>query len=160
MQNKQVECRLLVSTDAPNLILSVETSLIYFMGYSPQELIGKEIRILQGLETDAGLLNSALDQPSTMKCQINLYEQSGLKKNMDVSFEPHFGTEQNKRCILMVLAPSEGQMQASRNQAGMATPIMASGVNVKQTTQESYYDKLKESINGMVIGEIFGWFGS
>jgi hypothetical protein len=99
--------RLLVSVDAPHLIWAAETSLQSLLGHAPHELVGKDIRILQGPETDTGLLSFALDQAAVMQSQIILHERHGLTTLVDVSCEPHFSTSQNKRCVLMGLTASE-----------------------------------------------------
>ena len=77
--------RLLVSSDVPHLILSVETGLQNLLGYAPHELVGKDIRILNRPETNSGLLGHCLDHGSVMQSQISLYEQHGAAVLMDVS---------------------------------------------------------------------------
>jgi hypothetical protein len=62
--------RFLVSTDVPHRILAVETSLQYLLGYDPHSLIGKDIRILYGPETDTGLLSFSLNHANVMQSQI------------------------------------------------------------------------------------------
>ncbi len=98
--------RLLVSTVAPHLILAVETSLPYLLGYAPHEL-GNDLRILQGPETDTELLGFFLQNASLMHSRISLYERYGRPVMMEVSCEPLFSTSANRRCILLSLTASD-----------------------------------------------------
>ena len=99
--------RLLVSSDFPHLILAVETSLQKLLGYAPHELVGKDIRILQGPGTDTGPLTSSLAHANVMQSPIVLYERHGLAVLMDVSCEHYFSISQNQTCTLMGLTASE-----------------------------------------------------
>ncbi len=94
--------RLLVISDVPRLILAVETSLLCLLGHAPHELVGKDIRILQGPETDTGLLSFALDRAAVMQSQIILHERHGLTALMDS--QPAFQRSLESWCKLQFAA--------------------------------------------------------
>ena len=99
--------RLLLSTQAPHLILAVESSWDRLLGHAPHELVGKSFFVLQGPETDTQFLTSFLSSNEITNGRVILYEPSGQYKMMEISCEPLFSLSYNAQCYLISLECSE-----------------------------------------------------
>ena len=98
--------RLLVSALSPHLILAVECSMDFLLGYVPHQLVGKHVQVLQGIDSNA-FLEEAAAAKTAFNGQVALYEASGKARLMDVSCEYLFSISQNMPCCMMTLEHSE-----------------------------------------------------
>lgn len=112
-------CQMVVSLEAPNPILAVETSNLQMLGYVPRLLVGQSIKILQGPETETHELGKAILDSSLgnkfSEFQSTLYEASGHPRKILLSFSPCSRPAGGVMCCLITLTNYE--------ERPLATPV-------------------------------------
>jgi hypothetical protein len=98
---------IVVSIDHSPLILAVEKGQC-LLGFAPQKITGKPLKIFQGPETDCVLLESSLVNAAksltTVRIQVVLYENGGQSNLMEVSCK--HCTFQNIACCRLTITYS------------------------------------------------------
>ena len=85
--------KILVSLDAPYIVLTCDPDLAGMLGYTSDEIVGRSIKILHGPRTDTTKIGSAIKKSSfnqTTVIHSILYGRSGLGKTLSVTFSPYY----------------------------------------------------------------------
>ena len=93
---------LLLALVAPHVIIEIETSHQYTLGYMPKDLIGSSIRVLTGPETDTDRLKCAVQDTKeniSSEFEVKLYDAQKNARNMKISCES-FKSRASESCLL------------------------------------------------------------
>ena len=100
---------ILVSLDAPHIVLTCGPQLAGLLGYTAEEIVGRSIKILHGPRTETSKISSAIKRSSlnqTTAIQSILYGRSGLGKTLSVTCTPHYDAWGVLRgCAMDMLVP-------------------------------------------------------
>ena len=104
--------QLLLSLQAPNSILAVETSELSLMGYAPSCLLGTSFESLYGPLTDEASAGRAISDASLAsvfsEMHITLYDAHGFPRKLKASFSPCSRLKDQRICCLVTLTEIQG----------------------------------------------------
>ena len=90
----------------PHLIMAIDASVAFLLGYSRHELLGQHMHIFYGPDTDTALIQSTLSQAQavqpTTKISVVLYDKQMRRRRIFLSFMYNQNDSKNSDCTTMI----------------------------------------------------------
>eukprot|EP00291_Cryptomonas_curvata_P027499 CAMPEP_0172211582 /NCGR_PEP_ID=MMETSP1050-20130122/36485_1 /TAXON_ID=233186 /ORGANISM="Cryptomonas curvata, Strain CCAP979/52" /LENGTH=487 /DNA_ID=CAMNT_0012892055 /DNA_START=100 /DNA_END=1559 /DNA_ORIENTATION=+ len=110
LHHPQIKAEIVVSLEAPHLVVRANEEIRGLLDYSEAEILGRSIKILLGPQTDSIVIHSSIKSASFSKSSIAhvvLYGKIGQCRNVIVSCSPFLDEGGGLSGCLMLLESSE-----------------------------------------------------